>query len=668
MTVANFSGYATKAGLKCTDGRTIMPDAFKHMDGITVPLVWQHGHKDPKNVLGHAVLEARSDGVYAYGYFNDTEQGKNAQALVEHDDIKALSIYANKLVERGKQVFHGMIRELSLCLAGANPGAFIDNVVIAHSDGETETLEDEAIIYTGLPLEHEDRKTETTVEHATVKEVYDTMTDEQKDLLNFMVGQAMDAAGSAAHSDDKPDDKKNEENNADDNDGEDKSGKTADEGDLNHKEGSEMTRNVFETAGKSGDDKHVLSHDDMKSIVEDAADRGSMKAAVEAYALKHGIENIEVLFPEARSLTSTPEWNKRRTEWVAGVLGGTRKSPFSRVKSVVADITMESARALGYIKGNLKKEEWFSVSKRTTTPTTVYKKQKLDRDDIIDITDFDVVAWMKGEMRLMLEEELARAILIGDGRDPGDEDKIKDPVGAGDGAGIRSILHDHELYVGKVYVNIDDANSDMIEVMDAIIAAREGYKGTGTPTLYTTEKYITKFLLTRDNLKRRLWRNLSELADELRVAAIVPVEVMETEADLVGILVNLQDYNIGADKGGEVNLFDDFDIDYNQYKYLIETRISGALVKIKSAQVILKTAGANVLVAPNAPDFDGTEVTITDQTGVVYKNADTSATMNAAGSPYAVASGATLNVAATPAAGYYFATSENDEWSFTNDA
>src|SRR6266540_2560491 len=341
----------TKAGLKCTDGRTIMPEAFKHMDGVTVPLVWQHGHKDPKNVLGHAILESRDDGVYGYGYFNGTEQGKNAKALVEHEDIKALSIYANKLVERSKQVFHGMIREVSLALAGANPGAFIDNITIAHSDGDYETLEDEAIIHTGLPLEHEEgpgQATKDVVEHATVQEVYDSLSQEQKDLLNYMVGTALEEA-SAKHSEES-------EESSDDNN----TGNSADntEGDLDHQEGStEMTRNVFEQngGGQSGESEGTtLTHADMQSIIQDAIKGGSLKEAVDSYALAHGIEDIDVLFPEARSLTSTPEWNKRRTEWVAGVLGNTRKSPFSRVKSIIADITMESARALGYIKGTLK--------------------------------------------------------------------------------------------------------------------------------------------------------------------------------------------------------------------------------------------------------------------------------------------------------------------------
>lgn len=669
MTVADFSGYVTKAGLKCSDGRTIMPEAFQHMDGVRVPLVWQHGHSSPDNVLGHVELEARTDGVYGYGYFNETAQGLTSRALVEHGDVKALSIYANKLVEKAKSVFHGMICEVSLALKGANPGAFIENVTIRHGDGlDDETLDDEAIIHTGLPLEHEQPKgaekdtDEDELEHATVQEVYDSLTDEQKTVVNYMIGAALEGVGQS-------DDAQHSE--GDDNTDGDSAGED-NEGDLNHQEGTEVSRNVFEqNKGGQGQaaETHTLTHDDLQSIFEAGQRSGSLKHAVEEYALAHGITDIDVLFPEAKNLTSTPEFDKRRTEWVAGVLGGTRKSPFSRVKSIVADLTQEEARAKGYIKGTLKKEEWFGVSKRTTTPTTVYKKQKLDRDDIIDITDFDVVAWMKGEMRLMLEEELARAILIGDGRDPGDEDHILDPMAVSSGEGVRSILHEHELYAATLTVNIDDASSSQIEAVDAIVSGMQYYKGTGSPTFYTTLPVVTKMLLTRDEFGRRLWRNRAELAAEMGVAAIVDVEVMEDEEDLLGIIVNLQDYNIGADRGGETTLFDDFDLDYNQYKYLIETRLSGALVKIRSALILKKTAAANVLVEPNDPTFVESTgvVTIVATTGVVYKNADTLATLSA-GPQTALAPGATLNVIATPSAGFYFASNMEDEWSFTRPA
>ena len=649
---ADFSGYATKAGLKCSDGRTIMPEAFKHMDGKTVPLVWQHGHTEATNVLGHAKLEAREDGVYAYGFFNETDAGKHAKSMVEHGDIVSLSIYANGLIEKSKQVFHGVIRELSLVLSGANPGALIDNVRIAHSDGDVETLDDEAIVYTGLELEHDDldegeNGDEEDLEHAedsTVQEIYDSLSEEQKQVVHFMIGAALEAAGNTVSQSDKND-----------------------EGDLTHQEGTDdMSRNVFEKQGKTEGDAHVLTHDAIKGIVASAEKSGSLKTAVEEYALAHGIENIDILFPDAKTIDSTPEWIKRRTEWVADVLGGTRKSPFSRIKTRNADITHEEARAKGYIKGNLKKEEFFGVSQRTTGPTTVYKKQKLDRDDIIDITDFDVVAWLKGEMRLMLEEELARAILIGDGRDVSDEDKIKDPAGAAEGTGIRSILNDHELYVTTVNVNLDDASSDYNEVVEAVMRARRFYKGSGAPTFYTTNAIMVEMLLSKDNFGRRRWNTKQELASALMVKDIVEVEVMESaDADLVGIIVNLADYVVGADRGGDISMFDDFDIDYNQYKYLIETRVSGALTKVKSALVVRKTAGTNVLITPTEPTFDGTDVTIPTDANVAYA---VDGTPTADGTVVPVAAGDTVVVTATPATGYYFATNAEDQWSYTNPA
>lgn len=426
-----------------------------------------------------------------------------------------------------------------------------------------------------------------------------------------------------------------------------------------------MTRNVFEQQnGGKKEERHVLTHDAISGIVADAIKGGSLKGAVEAYAVQHGIENIDVLFPDARSLTDTPEFDQRRIEWVSGVINGTKHSPFSRIKSIVADITFDDARAKGYIKGNLKKEEFFGVSKRVTTPSTLYKKQKLDRDDIIDITDFDVVAWLKLEMRLMLDEELARAILIGDGREVEDEDKIKDPMGAAEGAGIRSVLHDHDLYVATVTVD-DTATS--LEIADAIVSAMGYYKGSGSPTFYTTLPRLQSLLLTREPTSgRRYWRTSAELASELGVSKIETVEVMEGEEDLVGIIVNLKDYTIGADKGGDVSFFDDFDIDYNQYKYLLETRVSGALTRIRSAVVIRKPVGASTLAAPEEPDFDGTTVTVATTTGVVYKDKDTGATLTTA-APVALDPDETLVVEATPAAGYHFASNQDDQWSFTNE-
>lgn len=655
----DFSGYATKAGLKCSDGRIITPDAFKHQDKETVPLVWQHGHNEPGNVLGHAVLEHRDDGVYTYGFFNDTDAAKNARTLVEHKDIKSLSIYANQLTEKSKQVLHGFIREVSLVLSGANPGALIDNITLAHGDGDMVTLEDEAIIYTGLELSHADEKSEEEVEHAeddtTVQDVYDSMSDEQKEVVHYMIATALESSAKTLKQSDDSGEKKDESTSdlvhTDDNSGE---------------EGRRMSRNVFEQqSGGKKEEKHVLTHDAISGIVADAQKSGSLKAAVESYALEHGIENIEVLFPDARALTDTPEYDSRRMEWVSSVINGTRHSPFSRIKSILADITHEEARALGYIKGNLKKEEFFSVSKRTTTPTTVYKKQQLDRDDILDITDFDVVTWLKAEMRLLLDEELARAVLIGDGRSNASEDKIKDPEGAADGVGIRSILNDHDLYVA--HVEIDDAD-DPAAIVDAMVSSLGVYKGSGSPTFYTTLPVLTKMLIHRDGDGHRLWRTPSELASEMGVANIVTVEVMETEADLFGIVVNLKDYTIGADKGGDVNFFDDFDIDYNQYKYLYETRLSGALTKMRSALVIKKAAGGATEVTPVEPAFDGTVVTVPTTSGVVYKNKTTGATLTTA-APVTLAAGASITVEATPSSGaYYFASNQDDQWTFKNEA
>lgn len=675
----DFSGWATKAGIRCSDGRTITPDAFKHQDKETVPLVWQHGHNEPGNVLGYATLEHREEGVYAYGFFNETDGAKNAKVLVQHGDIKSLSIYANQLTEKSKQVLHGFIRELSLVLSGANPGALIDNISLAHTDGEIVTLEDEAVIYTGLELEHAegatteattttesttttDSTTTDSVEHAavdgpTVQEIYDGMDDNEKEVVHYMIGAALASASTtpntATHSDVENIDLNNKPELS--------------ELVHNDTEGRRMTRNVFEQQnGGKEEEKHVLTHDAIRGIVSEAHKIGSLKEAVEEYALKHGIENIEALFPDAKSVTDTPEFDQRRVEWVSGVINGTRHSPFSRIKSLVADITFEDARAKGYIKGNLKKEEWFGVSKRVTTPTTVYKKQKLDRDDIIDITDFDVVIWLKAEMRLMLDEEIARAVLVGDGRPVDDDDKIKDPRGAAEGAGIRSILYDHDLYAATVTV---DDSATTLETADRIIGSMGFYKGSGSPTFYTTLPVLTSLLLTREpTSKQRYWRTAADLAAEMGVKEIVTVEVMEEYDDLIGIIVNLRDYTLGADKGGEVNLFDDFDIDYNQYKYLLETRLSGGLTKIRSAIVVKRAAAGAGEVTPVAPSFDGTTVVVPTTTGVVYKNKDTGATLTT-GVPVVLGPLETLTVEATPASSaYFFASNEDDQWTFTNEA
>ena len=694
-TKPDFSGYATKAGLKCSDGRTIMSGAFKHQDTETVPLVWQHNHNSPDNILGYAVLEHREDGVYTYAYLNDTAQGKNARVLVQHGDIKSLSIYANQLTERAKQVLHGMIREVSLVLSGANPGALIDNITLAHSDGDMVTLEDEAIIYTGLELRHGEMESEGESEesegeseesegeseesegeseesegeseesegesegeseeesadgseesadgseesedeasHGDIQAVYDSMTPDQKDVVNLMVGAAVNAnANDLSH-------------------------------DNDDKKGRQMTRNVFEQeSGGKEESGHVLTHDALVGIVEDAKRCGSLKDAVDNYALKHGIENIDVLFPEARNVTDSPEFLSRRLEWVASVLNGTKHSPFSRIKSLMADITFADARARGYVKGNMKKEEFFGVSKRITTPATIYKKQKLDRDDIIDITDFDVVIWLKAEMRLMFDEELARAILIGDGRDVDDEDKVKDPAGASEGAGIRSILNDHDLYA--VTATVDDSATGT-DIVDAITVAMGNYKGSGGATFYTTFPVLSSMLMTRDDFGHRLWKNAGELATELGVSDIVVVEAMESETDLLGIIVNLRDYTIGADKGGEVNFFDFFDIDYNQYKYLYESRLSGALTKLRSALVVKRAGTGDTLVAPEMPDFDGTTVTVKTTANVTYKDQSDDSTLTT-GSPVTLAEGEELTVYAVPATGYYFADNVHDQWTFKND-
>lgn len=575
----DFSGYATKIDLKCSDGRIIRKDAFKHHDGQTVPLVWQHVHSDPLNVLGHAVLENKEDGVYAYCKFNDTDSGKNAKKLVEHGDITALSIHANQLKQKGNDVLHGMIREVSLVLAGANPGALIDNLSIQHGDGSYETDDTEAIIYTGEKLSL------TEIEHAakedgkdsgaakTVKDVFDTLNEEQKEVVYAMIAHAIEG----------------DEMSQGDEEGEDFEEEKDDKKNIEHSEkgGKIMKKNVFDKKDEGDEKKNTLTHTQLQTILTDAQKCGSLKEAFLSHVQTYGIENIDYLFPDAKSVTPTPDFIKREMGWVPGVISGTTHTPFSRIKSMAADITADEARALGYVKGSLKKEEVIGLLKRITGPTTVYKKQKLDRDDIIDITDLDVVAWLKAEMRMMLDEELARAVLIGDGRDAESEDKIKEDC-------IRPISKDEDMYAHKVAIASDADASDMI---DDIIRARVNYKGSGNPAFYTTPTILTNMLLVKDTTGRRIYNTEAELASALRVSRIVEVPVMEGQVretdegdmmDLVGIIVNLKDYVMGADKGGNISMFDDFDIDYNQYKYLIETRCSGALVHPKSALVIEK--------------------------------------------------------------------------------
>ena len=675
----DFSGYATKAGLKCSDGRTITAEAFKHMDGQQVPLVWQHGHNSVDNVLGYGLLHAQADGMRVDGFFNDTASAKNAKALVEHSDIKSLSIYANQLVEKGKTVLHGMIREVSLVLSGANPGAVIDFVRVVHADGETDLLEDEAVIHTGLELVHAAGST-TDSTGRTVQQIWDEMAQEEKDVVGFLLAEALKEAG-VAHTGTAPDDNAGDdkpEDKPDDKPGEndDKPGENDDKpndkpgdkpgDDLEHKEGSaDMTHNVFETqqgAAGGGQTRPTLTHDQLSTIVADAQKMGSFKEAFLAHVVEYGIENIDLLFPDARALATAPELVSRRMEWVTGVINGTRKSPFSRIKTLSADITHDEARAKGYVKATLKKEEWFGLTKRVTTPTTIYKKQKLDRDDIIDITDLDVVAWLKAEMRVMLDEEIARAVLIGDGREIDDPDKI-------DETHIRPIAYDDDFYNEKVVVA---ANTEGDALVEAILRSRPKYRGTGNPTLFMVEDLLTDLLLIKDKMGRRLYATQAELESTLRVSKIVTVPIMEDltndGGDILAVMVNLTDYVLGADRGGAVSMFDDFDIDYNQYKYLIETRLSGALTKFKSAVTISRGAGTLVLgTSITAPTFVASTgvVTIPTVTGVEYYQDDV---LTSPGAQTAVAAGVTTEVDARPATGYYFQHNVDTDWSFTRDA
>lgn len=557
----DFSGWATRANLKCSDGRTIMRDAFKQNDGQKVPLVWNHQHDDPNEVLGHALLENREDGVYAYCSLNDTEAGKTAKLLIQHGDISALSIYANQLKQNMSNVVHGNIREVSLVLAGANPGASIQSV-IQHGA----TIEDEAMIYTGEelsimhsddpkpPVEKPEKPEKNTDENGeTIGDIFNTLDEKQKEVVYALIGEAL------------------ENNNSEGGD-------------------NTMKHNVFDQSEEQNSE-NVLSHSEMQTIIEDGKRFGSLKESFLQHAEEYGIENIEYLFPEAKSLNTPPDFIKREMGWVQTVMSGVHHTPFSRIKSMFADITADEARARGYIKGKLKKEEVFSLLKRTTTPATIYKKQKLDRDDVIDITDFDVVAWLKSEMRMMLEEEMARAILIGDGRLPSSDDKINEQ-------NIRPIWKDEELYTIRGIVKGDDSDKAALatEFIDQSVRSMTDYRGSGSPTAYMTAEMLTECLLLKDTNGKRIYSNENEVATAMRVSKIVTVPVMNNQTrkegsdtyTLQAIIVNLNDYNVGADKGGAINMFDDFDIDYNQQKYLIETRCSGALTKPFSA-IVLET-------------------------------------------------------------------------------
>lgn len=645
----DFSGWATKANLLCSDGRIIRKNAFEHCDGLTVPLVWNHAHNSPNEVLGHALLENREEGVYAYCSFNDTEAGQNAKLLVQHGDINQLSIYANKLKQQGCNVIHGMIREVSLVLAGANPGAYIDSVVM-HSDDSCE----EGNIYTGEFIENvssifhaenekkgdekvaeETKKQEAKDEsEETVADVFETLSEKQKKAVYAIIGQAIEDAKAkdVKHSDEDEEvvDEESEEASEDEaeessedeieHSDEDDAETVADvfntlnekqkkvvyalvgqaledkedaenenDEEVEHSEGGEnsMKTNVFENEAQTGE---VLAHSDMVAIIEEAKrNKGKLSDSV----LAHGIEDIEILFPDAKALTNEPTFIKRNDDWVAKVLGGVHHSPFSRVKTIFADITAEQARAKGYQKGNLKIEEVFKLLKRVTNPTTVYKKQKLDRDDVLDITDFNILPWLKGELRMMLDEELARAFLIGDGRNPVDDadDKINEEC-------IRPIWKMEDLFTVKVAVEVSagaTAQDKAKAFIKACIKSRKNYKGSGNPDMFMSEDMLTDCLLIEDVNGRVIYDSVAKLAAALRVREIIPVPVMEGQTrtnddgdtlELAAIYVNLKDYNVGTDKGGEINFFDDFDIDYNQMKYLMETRCSGTLVKPYSAVVI----------------------------------------------------------------------------------
>lgn len=569
----DFSGWVTKNDIRCSDGRIIRHNAFANNDGTIVPLVWNHEHHEAENVLGKVLLKNKESGVYGYGTFNNTESGQVAKELVKHKDITALSIYANQLKQDNNNVIHGDIKEVSLVLAGANPGAYIDSILMHGDYSETD-----AIIYSGEEIElyHADdneeekmnkdmkKKQSDKKDDKTIKDILDTLNEEQMDAVYALIGAALE-------------------------DGKNQTGKVSENEKSTEEDKDQMKHNVFDNQSED----NALIHDGMQEIIKDAKRQGSMKESFLVHAQDYGIENIDYLFPEAQNVDNTPPFIQREMDWVQKVMNSVHHTPFSRIKSVFADITADEARAKGYLKGKLKKEEVFTLLKRTTTPTTIYKKQKMDRDDVVDITDFDVIAWLKSEMRTMLDEEIARAILIGDGRSTSSDDKINEQ-------NIRPILSDAELYTIKSDVEISASATGAEKAkafIDQVVRSRKDYKGSGQPSLFTTEDMITECLLLEDQIGHKLYKSEAELATAMRVKEIIPVEVMEGLKDsksqeVAGIVVNLTDYNIGADKGGAVNMFDDFDIDYNQQKYLIETRCSGALIKPYSAIALSFKVGA----------------------------------------------------------------------------
>lgn len=694
MTPPDFSGYVTKYGIRCSDGKTIKAPAFQHQDGARIPMVWQHQHNAPENVLGHLILQHRTDGVWCDGFFNGTEPGQNAKQLVIHKDIEALSIYANQLQQQGGIVTHGMIREGSLVMAGANPGALIANVNIQHGDGSESELDDEAIIFSGELLVHAGgtstmKKTVPAAnkgpmpkpsagnpdpdndgdndlfdpedgglgEDATPEEIMATLTPEQQQFVYGLVGAALQNAGES-----DGDVQQSAEEDQDETDGQDSI--------INHdQEGGSVPRNVFDQTTDTGVKTvpgTTLSHSDMNEIFGLARKDGSLKSAAEEWALAHGIDDISTLFPYDQAVTDTPDFIARRTEWVNGVLSGVRRTPFSRIRSWTADITFAEARAKGYIKGNLKKEEFVKIARRITTPQTIYKKQKLDRDDILDITEFDVVNWLQTEMRLMLDEELARAILIGDNRDVDDPDKI-------DTQNVRPIYGDDSMYTTPVYVSSTAIATTADAIVDGVVNAFRFYRGSGSPTMYTTRIWLAKLLLIKDTLGRRLYPTTSELAAALGVKDIIACEALETQPELIGLVVNLQDYTVGADKGGEVNMFDFFDIDFNTFKYLMETRVSGAMTKYRGALAIINFTGTGLLADPLVPTFD--EVTgigtIPDSSGLHYTfstvaDDGTLSSSLSTGAQTAIGTGSYVTYKAVPAAGYEFST-DNFQWTFRRD-
>jgi HK97 family phage prohead protease len=691
----DFTGYATRAGVRCSDGRTITAQAFQGMDGTTVPLVWHHQHNDPANVLGHAVLHTRDDGVWMEGYFNDTPSGQNAKQLVAHKDVSNLSIFANRLIEKAKSVLHGVICEVSLVMAGANPGAFIDPLSIKHGDGGEDELE-EAVIYTNakiddvahastnipgprkLSLDKGDMPKPSAsnpdpdkdgdndlfdpkdggldASTATVQQVIDTMTPEQQQAMYALVGAAASSAP-AAQSSITPD-------------GGGDPG-TTEPG----KDGAPVGRNVFDqttdpaTSPAAG---YTLTHSDMEGIFADARKHGSLKDAVAAFVseqgLKHGIDSIDQLFPYDQAVTDTPEFISRRMDWVAGVLGGVNKVPFARIRSWTADLTFQEARARGYVKGQLKKEQFVKIARRITTPQTVYKKQKLERDDILDITEFNVVTWLQTELRLMLDEELARAILIGDGRDDEDADKISTD-------NVRPIYGDEELYVTQIQVAQSDIDTSSDAIVDSVVSAMRFYRGSGNPVLYTTAVWLAKLLLAKDTLNRRLYPTKAELIAAFGgvISDIVPCEAMESKPELIGIVVNLRDYSVGSDPGGQVSMFDFFDIDYNQNKYLMECRMSGAMTKYRGALSIVTFSGVGGLLPdPTEVTFDNTTgiATVPTTSHVTYVTVDDNDTESgtiSAGAQAAIDPGAYVTYRAKPASTYEF-TTDNFQWTFRRDS